>query len=533
MIPPGLSPERAAAIAPNPGTLPCSFGHVAELWLSGKLATAFPGRVRPKQNYDSTRSALSHVLPILSRLPCRAFTLDQGEAALSSIPTRLGPAYTRTIARTVRQLLGFAVYPLRWIETNPLPSQWVPRSEVSLERQILMPSEEHAIIACTSIPLYLRVFVAWQARQGTRYIDAARMTLASITFQHDKAIVTLAQTKDNDPRSWALSADDTAMIRAWIEWRRAHGERLRQSSPLFISARGMRLVNSNLAMWIRTAAWEAGIRRAALFSRSAHSWPHEEHDLRALFCTYALAKCRPLSWITDRTGHSLHSLGAYQRPARRWAEAELGDLAPSNRAIPEIAAICGLDPLPSPTLTTQPGDMTVRPTTIFPPRRLVSAQVLAQSGTPCGRREKLISASNQVVLTMPLAAAKRSPVGAKGDLGYAPYHGDPPDRIAPIAPLSLLSAPLPPLPYADTHNATPIAVNGAAAASDTGLDAIRLRLASRACAADEVGDHESARQWLAALAALPAPSPAQSAQPLALPAATANVIPMRRNRGAK
>ncbi|MBK9260994.1 MAG: site-specific integrase [Polyangiaceae bacterium] len=376
-IPPGLAPERAALLAPSSGTLPGTFGHLAELFLSGRLADAFPGRIHKRANYDSDRSGLRHVLPALANVPCRGLTLDHGEQALSAIPERLGPKYVQSIASNIRHLLNLAVYPLRWTETNPLPAKWVPRSDVKLERQILMPAEEHTFLACTTIPLFMRVFVAWQSRQGTRYIDAARLTVSSITFQGERATVRLAKTKDNDPRSWALDPDDTMMIRTWLEWRKKQGEKLDPSSPLFPGQSGGVIEPSYLALRIRMGLWEAGVSRAALFTRSQHSWPHEEHDLRALFCTYSLAKGRPASWVSDRTGHSLASMETYRRPARRWSEVELGDLAPSIRAIPELAALAGLEPLPPTPLPAQPGDLTVRPDTAKLPHERVSAQVSA------------------------------------------------------------------------------------------------------------------------------------------------------------
>lgn len=377
-IPPGLVHERALMLAPTSGVIPGTFGHLAELFLSGRLADAFPGRVKKRSRYDSDRSGFRHVLPALAHIPCRAFNLDHGEMALSGIPDRLGPKYVQMIASNVRHLMALAVYPLRWIESNPLPQKWVPKANVKLERQILMPGEEHAFLACTSIPLFLRVFVAWQSRQGTRYIDAARLTISSITFQGERAVVRLGKTKDNDPRSWALDPDDTILIRTWLEWRKNQGEKLEPSSLLFPRQDGGIIEPALIALRIRMGLWEAGIRRAALFTRSPYSWPHEEHDLRALFCTYSLAKGKPLPWITDRTGHCLASMQAYQRPARRWSEMELGDLAPSIRAIPELAALAGFEPLTPPPLLTQPGDLEVCPDTAKLPHERLTAQVSAQ-----------------------------------------------------------------------------------------------------------------------------------------------------------
>ncbi len=406
-IPAGLAHDRAMMLAPNPGTLPATFGHLAELFLSGRLADAFPGRIHKRANYDSDRSGLRHVLPALANVPCRALTLDHGEQALSGLPDRLGRTYVRAIASCIRHLLSLAIFPLRWLQTNPLPQQWVPRANVKLERQILMSGEEHTLLACTTVPLHLRVFVAWQSRQGTRYIDAARLTLSSLTFQGERATVRLSKTKDNDPRSWALDRDDTMMIRAWIEWRAKRGEKLEPSTPLFSGQQCAVIVRNSIARSIRVALWDAGIRRAALFEKSQHSWPHEEHDLRALFCTYSLAKGQPTAWISDRTGHSLASMEAYRRPARRWSEMELGDLAPSIRAIPELAALAGLEPLPPPPMSTQPSDLTVRPPTAKPLGARVSAQVSAQARqgrSSIGARKIAKSTKKSVPFTGPVGA---------------------------------------------------------------------------------------------------------------------------------
>ncbi len=84
---------------------------------------------------------------------------------------------------------------------------------------------------------------------------------------------------------------------------------------------------------------QAGIYRAALFTKTKSRMKTRAHDLRGLFVSTALANGRTETWVMDRTGHrSSVMVNRYRRVARTMAEAELGDLVPLDEAIPEIAA---------------------------------------------------------------------------------------------------------------------------------------------------------------------------------------------------
>ncbi|WP_437287610.1 hypothetical protein [Sorangium sp. So ce406] len=62
------------------------------------------------------------------------------------------------------------------------------------------------------------------------------------------------------------------------------------------------------------------------------------HDTRATFITVKLANGRTETWISDRTGHSSSDQSHnYKRAARKVAELALGDFAPLDEAIPELA----------------------------------------------------------------------------------------------------------------------------------------------------------------------------------------------------
>ena len=64
------------------------------------------------------------------------------------------------------------------------------------------------------------------------------------------------------------------------------------------------------------------------------------HDLRASMVSIALANGRPEEWVRRRTGHTSSALERYRRVAATLRELTLGDWAPLDRAIPELAAVC-------------------------------------------------------------------------------------------------------------------------------------------------------------------------------------------------
>lgn len=58
-----------------------------------------------------------------------------------------------------------------------------------------------------------------------------------------------------------------------------------------------------------------------------------------MFVTYALANGMTETWVADRTGRkSSTMINTYRQTARTVHEAGLGDVAPLDVAIPEVAA---------------------------------------------------------------------------------------------------------------------------------------------------------------------------------------------------
>jgi hypothetical protein len=87
-----------------------------------------------------------------------------------------------------------------------------------------------------------------------------------------------------------------------------------------------------------------------LFERDETRQPIRLHDTRATFITIALANGRSEAWVQDRTGHrSSVMINRYRRAARTAAELGLGELAPLDRAIPELASALPSPVAPGPT----------------------------------------------------------------------------------------------------------------------------------------------------------------------------------------
>jgi len=102
------------------------------------------------------------------------------------------------------------------------------------------------------------------------------------------------------------------------------------------------------------ARHEAVIARAELSERTATRRPIRVHDLRATFITLALAAGRSETWVMDRTGHTTSAmLNLYRRQARNAAELHLGELAPLNLALPELATEALNDAQPDESLSEQ------------------------------------------------------------------------------------------------------------------------------------------------------------------------------------
>ncbi len=334
----------------------------AHQWTSGALAKLYPDHVREKASaHDDAQRLDRYVLPIAGDIPVARFTLDHAEEIMRRIPSDLSERTRRQIAQTIHRVLVLAVYPARLLAANPLPPKFLPRIESSKAKSYLYPDEDRKLLACTTIVLVRRVLYGFLAREGMRSGEAAALTWRDVDL--DRGAVRLDTNKTDDPRAWALRPDVVRALRAWRSILRAEG-RAADDAPVFP------VTTACAATRFRENLEAAGITRPELFERSKTRQPIRVHDLRATFVTIALANGKTEGWIQDRTGHKSSAMvNVYRRAARTAEELNLGDLAPLDHAIPELAAL----PLPPrPTLrgaglpAPRPAWRAVRPT---PPRR--------------------------------------------------------------------------------------------------------------------------------------------------------------------
>jgi hypothetical protein len=91
---------------------------------------------------------------------------------------------------------------------------------------------------------------------------------------------------------------------------------------------------SQVARRLRRLLVDAKVTRRDLHTPTGNRRRLRAHDLRATFCTLALADGRSDQWVMQRTGHTTSAmLERYRRPARSVRELDLGWFAPLPSAL--------------------------------------------------------------------------------------------------------------------------------------------------------------------------------------------------------
>jgi integrase len=239
------------------------------------------------------------------------------------------------------KVLSLAVYPGRYIPSNPIPREWMPKIPKSANKAktFLYPEEDAKLLGCAAVLIERRMAYGILAREGMRASELAALRWRDLDLQHGR--VRLDANKTDDPRAWALSPDVAAAL-AWWKKRTGGGDRDLVLGGLDLS-QGPR--------WLRGKAWAlktrhkdeigdlrtAGVTRPELFERSKSRQPIRLHDLRATFVTVSLANGKTEQWVSDRTGHkSSQMIATYARQARTWSELDLGTLGTLDGLLPEM-----------------------------------------------------------------------------------------------------------------------------------------------------------------------------------------------------
>jgi integrase len=319
---------------------------IGEQWTSGELTPRYPGHVKVKKTAgDDARLFERYVYPLIGALPVASFTLDHADRVMAEVPSDLASATRRHVAQVLHKLIGYAVFPLRLLPASPFAKGWLPCIEKTKAKSYLYPDEDRRLLACRAVPLAVRMLYGFLAREGMRsWSEAAKLEWSDLDLT--RGVLTLDTNKTDDPRAWALRPD---VCRALVKWRA-----MRPDSSLVF---GSEVIERHPAERFRERLCIAGIDRPQLFEQNAERLRICIHDLRATFITIALANGRTEAWISDRTGHkSSLMIHRYKRPARTVEETQLGDLAPLDLAIPELAAPDGPPPSSTPPTGSGPSE---------------------------------------------------------------------------------------------------------------------------------------------------------------------------------
>jgi integrase len=305
----------ATAAANPPRVAAVTFRNVAERWLSGALLDEYPETgiepIKHRRIYACRGMLQRAIYPHIGDMPVTGITEQHCDAIKTAVKqrTRCGAASRRNYLLLVNQILDMAVTPMKLIEKNPLPSDWVPKLKKRRSAfQYLEPREEAALMRCESLPLPLRLLFGFVVRNGSRIGEALALQWGDISLMTGKC--NLDATKTDAPRWWKLDDDVIRALSAFKPDGATNDDLVWPNTD----DPGERIVKSYIAEQFRDALITAGVDRAELFKKTDNRRPIRVHDLRATFVTVALA----MGWtefdIMCRTGHqSSVQLQQYRR----------------------------------------------------------------------------------------------------------------------------------------------------------------------------------------------------------------------------
>jgi integrase len=306
-----------------------TFEEFATMWTDGRLHKRWPDHVKRKKTADDDAQRLAkHVFPYVVGVHLDEFKIDHAELVMANLDANLAAGTRRQVAQTIHRILGFAVYPGRYISANPLPRGFMPKVGPRKAKGMIYPEEESSLLACRKVPLKRRMIYGFTAREGPRYSEAIALTWADVDLRH--GLVKLDENKTDDPRSWSLAPEVVRALTAWKALTKG-----KPNGTVF----GIRKTKSERqAATFRADLIRAGITRPELHNSTKSRLAVRFHDLRGVFVTMSLANGRSETWVADRTGHkSSVMINTYRRTARSWSEANIGTLADMALAIPELA----------------------------------------------------------------------------------------------------------------------------------------------------------------------------------------------------
>ncbi|MDD9941079.1 MAG: site-specific integrase [Myxococcales bacterium] len=272
----GLVDELAGGTLSHMKPMAPTFREVGERWTDGLLHKQYPDQVKLKRSAGHDVARLTrYVYPVIGDTPIDRVTLDQCEAVMARLPEALTPATRRNIGQLMTKIMRMAVYPLRLIRENPIPSGFLPTAKKPRALAYIYPDEEQRLLACTAVPLPYRVLWGFLAREGMRKGEAMSLTWSALDLI--RGAVRLDKNKTDDPRAWALDPGVTAALRAFKARDRA------SAGPSSSTTRASRLPRRAPSAWHRcfagTCARSASTRNARSSSRA------RKNDNRSAYTT--------------------------------------------------------------------------------------------------------------------------------------------------------------------------------------------------------------------------------------------------------
>jgi len=166
-----------------------TFKELAKDWTDGKLHREFPDHVKAKDStVDALRLKKLNDIDVggikLGDIALDRFTLQHGERAMKNLPDGAKrPGTRRHCAQLINRVLSLAVYPCRYVGTNPLPKGFTPKAGKPPAYSYLYPVEESALLGCKEVPLEYRILFGFLAREGCRTTEATSLTWRELDLE--------------------------------------------------------------------------------------------------------------------------------------------------------------------------------------------------------------------------------------------------------------------------------------------------------------------------------------------------------------
>lgn len=320
-----------------------TFADVADEWTTGALHKRFPDHVEKLTGnyFDTVKARLRKgVCPLLGNHPVSEITRAECDLVMGQLPVpkgkkELSRETRRQYAALVNRVLNLAEL-AGYIDRNPLPRGWLPKSGPKKRFPIMYPTEDRTFLATTAIPLWARLYCGVLHREGPRKGEGIAFQRRDIDIDHQT--VNLDENKTDHPRFWKLAPGVVEALEAWFELR---GDVVPES-PVFVDENGGAVDGDHLADKIRDWMHAAGLERADLYSTGPLKGQFGTHCFRRSMVTRNLGLGVNEDFVRRRTGHKSNELLKYRQGARAFAELDLGDVDPLVLCIPELSPIAGI-----------------------------------------------------------------------------------------------------------------------------------------------------------------------------------------------